>query len=303
MLKQSSTFRPLMRQLCILAIIAMRARQHHIVDIMTRIRFLAAQRNRVFKVIDIRSILALLKFLEAVVARKMLSLQLVLNLLSSENAFNRLLKRPSLLIVRSISWLMLFSVQSIMLPLSLIALFTMLITIGFCPAGYFFFVALIVQSVLFSVTCFSRLGVEVLRLTFSALPAQIRSRMPLKKLSSCKKHLLTFVTSFIPVRYSLPATCFSLPNAYFAGIIQTIGILGFATEKFRGSGFPFKASVTLLQRNVLRYSVHTSELPFIRHALGCLQHRESNTLLPLNYITNPLVRPLHAHFSYRKAVL
>src|SRR6266568_880911 len=88
MSQQSIPFRPFMREFIALVPITGRAGNYYIVNIMTRRKFRTGNMNNMIKIIDVRSIFALLEFVEAIIASILLRLQFRLNLLSRECAYD-----------------------------------------------------------------------------------------------------------------------------------------------------------------------------------------------------------------------
>ncbi len=334
MLEQPTTRTPFMRQLVMLPHIARGARQHHIIDIVSRATFSTAYGDGVLKMEDMLP-LNLLKFGGAIITSIMLQSQLVLYLLSGKHSRNSILKSTTAMtldaILRTLSlshfrasiifivitlvmFSPLFLVISTVLRVVTTIVFLILPTISFdalstpvCKSIQRVFVLakkvmsrkprlLALRAAFISFWNFilrwtGMLSKSVYMIALSTVATQsILSTCVIgEKLRDSSKHLLTLGASFIALRDVIPIilrrmSVYGCTLTFFAPTLQSISILLVTEKELRSRGGNTQASIALLLRDILGYSVHTDELTFIRHALGVFQYsREHHVITPLLY--------------------
>ena len=211
-LEQATAVRPFVGESIALAPIAVRTGKYHIVGIMTRGKFSTGNRNSMIEMIDIRSILALLKCAKAIIAGILLGSQLGLNVLHRQRSLDVSLPYMPFLLSNALPSKVLFAVTLIVLFLPIIDFFTMGGAIEHRICKHLFSVFLIIPFLVFSMS----ISIDFILLISTYLTTRIKStsRMSMEELRSCGKPLQAFgalLLRKINRKHDLNCLSFSVP--------------------------------------------------------------------------------------------
>ncbi len=314
-LEQTTTFKPLMRKSISLTTIARGTRQHHVIDIMSRVMLSTTYGNSMFNLEDIFPV-ALLELgmtTRRVVATVVLQSQLVLYLLRS--------KYPSYCF---------FICSTIVSVCTLCQNTAFRFPVVFVVDTYPLSICLVISSILFMSMFEMSFAIERLACTYllsvlfitllSLLTHQLSMSftivsLPFENLFSLKL-ILVFLLLFYLFQMSLTVLLVILSFLFLVFLVKPLMvfnmsiIIGFhrdflallalwtkptflvfcSSEKRRCSRKELLTLTALLQRGILRYDVIHNEAYSLLSASGCFEHRRGTTLLPPQYNIKPLLK-------------